>query len=140
MAVLGSGGAHVVLMTSPFYDSGEQGDGQPWPENNPTRVVHVNQLLARAAQTDPTTTTLVGLGALVDPSGRYTTDVDGVPLRCTDGVHFTVPGGEWVGEHLLPELVSLGKSHANVALLAHRPPLPSQPAAPSWYTTLPCGT
>ena len=140
MAVLGSGGAHVVLMTSPFYDSGEQGDGQPWPENNPTRAVEVNQLLARAAQTEPTSTTVVGLGALVDPSGQFTTDVDGVPLRCTDGVHFTVPGGQWVGEQLLPELVSLGKSHANVALLAHRPPLPSQPAAPSWYASLPCGT
>jgi peptidoglycan/LPS O-acetylase OafA/YrhL len=137
IAVLGSGGAHVVLLTSPYYDSGEQGDGQPWPENDPTRVVDVNRLLLRAARTDPRTATVIDTGALLDPSHQFATQVDGVPVRCTDGVHFTVPGGQWVGEHLLPRLVSLGRSHAYAAALLHRAPLVPQPP-PAWYAGLPC--
>ena len=33
--VLGSRGAHVVLLTSPFYDTGVQPSGLPWPEDDP---------------------------------------------------------------------------------------------------------
>ena len=35
---LSSTGAQVALMTSPYYDSGEQPDGQPWDEDAPARV------------------------------------------------------------------------------------------------------
>ena len=139
IAVLGSGGAHVVLLTSPFYDSGEQGDGQPWPENAPVRVTEDNALLKKAAQRAPASTSVIGLGALVSPAGQYATQVDGVSLRCDDGVHFTVAGGQWVGEHLMPELVSLGRSHALAPPQAHRPTLPKQ-AQPGWYSSLPCGS
>jgi peptidoglycan/LPS O-acetylase OafA/YrhL len=139
IAVLASGGAHVVLLTSPFYDSGEQGDGQPWPENNPARVIADNGLLAKAAQQDPTEATVINLGSMLSPAGQFSTQVDGVPVRCTDGVHLTVPGGQWVGEHLLPRLVSLGRSHAAAPLQARRPSLPPE-SPPSWYAALPCGT
>ena len=77
IAVLGSGGAHVVLLTSPFYDSGEQGDGQPWPENAPVRVTDDNTLLkkARAAgsgldQRDRSRRAGVAVGPVRHPGGR----------------------------------------------------------------------
>jgi peptidoglycan/LPS O-acetylase OafA/YrhL len=139
IAALASGGAHVVLLTSPFYDSGEQGDGQPWPENDPVRVTADNRLLKAAAAQAPGSTTVLPLGALLSPADQFATQVDGVPVRCTDGVHFTVPGGQWVGERLLPELVSLGRSRATSAAQADRPALARQ-VPPSWYTKLPCGT
>ena len=37
-AVLGSKGASVVLMTTPYYDSGVAPAGGPWPEDDPARV------------------------------------------------------------------------------------------------------
>ena len=139
ISVLGSGGAHVVLLTSPFYDSGEQGNGQPWPENTPARVTEDNALLKQAARRAPSSTSVIDLGALVSPAGQFATQVGGVTLRCTDGVHFTIPGGQWVGEHLMPELVSLGRARALAPPQAHRPPWPMQ-AEPGWYSSLPCGS
>ena len=137
--MLGSGGAKVVMLTSPYYDSGEQGNGQPWPENDPARVATDNSLLMKAVAANPTVASAINLGAMVSPSGRYAADVDGVPLRCSDGVHFTVPGGQWVGERLVPQLVALGRSHVSAAAQQRRPALAPQ-SQPSWYSSLPCGT
>ena len=86
--------------------------------------------------------------ALVEIEGlevRYRTEagdaraVDGVPVRCVDGVHLTVPGGEWVGSHILPQVVSLGQAHASTGASQARPALPPQPM-PVWYPKLPCGS
>jgi len=139
IGVLGAGGARVVLLTSPYYDSGEQGDGQPWPENDPVRVAAVNRLLVRVARVDPGVASVIPLGSLLSPAGRFSSRVDGVPVRCTDGVHITVTGGRFIGDHLLPALVALGRAHAGAPDQARRVPVPPT-AAPGWYTSLPCGT
>ncbi len=47
--VLGSRGAHVVLLTSPFYDTGVQPSGLPWPEDDPARVTLDNQIIESMA-------------------------------------------------------------------------------------------
>ena len=47
--VLGSRGAHVVLLTSPFYDTGMQPSGLPWPEDAPARVTTDNQIIESMA-------------------------------------------------------------------------------------------
>ena len=47
--VLGSRGAHVVLLTSPFYDTGVQPSGLPWPEDDPARVITDNQIIESMA-------------------------------------------------------------------------------------------
>ena len=139
IATLSSTGAHVVLLTTPYYQSGQQGDGQPLPENDPSRVTIDNRLLAAAAARNASKATVVNFGAMLSPAGRFVTQVDGVPVRCTDGIHVTVPGGQWVGEHLLPRLVSLGRARSTSAAQAHRVPLPPQ-SPPSWYSKLPCAT
>jgi hypothetical protein len=137
--VLASEGARVVFLTSPFYDSGEQGDGQPWPENAPNRVATDNKLLDQAARHDPGQVAVFDLGDLLSRAGRYAASVDGVPVRCQDGVHLTVPGGEWVAARLLPTLVAFGKAHATAPAAGARAPLaPASP--PGWYTRLPCGS
>jgi peptidoglycan/LPS O-acetylase OafA/YrhL len=132
-------GAHVVLLTTPYYQSGQQGNGQPLPENDPSRVAVDNRLLAAAAAHDPTTASVIPLGTMLSPSGGFSAQVDGVPVRCTDGIHLTVPGGQWVGERILPQLVLLGRSHAEAATQDHRPSLPPQ-SPPEWYAKLPCAT
>ena len=58
------------------------------------------------------------------PGNQFDTSVGGVTARCADGVHMTVPGGELVGAKLLPKLVALGRSHAQL-------PHESEPARPA---------
>ncbi len=139
VTALSSGGAKVVFLTSPYYSSGEAPDGSPWPENDPSRVIIDNQLMAASAHLNPGTASVLNLGSLLSPGNQFDTAVDGVNARCTDGVHMTVPGGELVGARLLPSLVTLGRSHASLPSSASRPVLPAI-AQPWWYADLPCGT
>jgi hypothetical protein len=155
--VLGARGAHVILLTSPFYSSGIQPSGQPWPEDDPSRVTTDNQIIDSLAgfHAGPSTgtrspatkrlfsgndkVTVIDTGSLLSPAGRFATTVDGVQARCSDGVHFTVAGGEWLAKHILPVVSLLGRAHQASSpsgtwsgALALTPP--------SWYTKLPCTT
>ena len=139
VTALSSEGAKVVFLTSPYYDSGEEPDGAPWPENDPSRVITDNQLLAASASLSPGTASVFNLGSFLSPGNQFDPTVDGVDARCSDGVHMTVPGGELVGTRLLPKLVALGRAHASLSSSASRPVLPDI-AQPWWYADLPCGT
>ena len=158
--VLGSRGAAVVLLTTPYYDSGEQPSGAPWPEDQTARVGLDNAIIkgvvrrARPVARVPTTTpdvpatttprvesassvSLFDFGSLVSPGGHFSPRVDGVDLRCQDGVHITVRGGEWVAPRLLPELARLGAGHQSDSPAGSWPAaLP--PPVPSWWYKLPC--
>ena len=50
---LTSRGGKVILMTTPYYSTGEQPDGQPWPEDNPERVNLYNDMIRQAAANSP---------------------------------------------------------------------------------------
>ena len=156
VSVLGSRGAHVVLLTSPYYDSGVQVSGAAWPEDDPTRVAIDNRIIesvgASAAAklvsdvpdvgggvTGAGAVSTIALGRWLSPGGHYAADVNGVDIRCNDGVHFTVAGGEWVAARLLPQVVPMGRLHQSVSPSGTWPtPLP-QPDPP-WYAGLPCGS
>ena len=109
--VAGSGGADVVLLTAPCFDSGEQPDGLPWPEDAPGRLARYNAILRRVAAEHPATVRVEDFGAMVCPGGQYSTTVDGVQLRDGDGVHIvpTPAAGQWLADHLLPEVVQVGR-------------------------------
>jgi peptidoglycan/LPS O-acetylase OafA/YrhL len=139
ITALSARGAHVVLLTSPYYDSGEMPDGSPWPENDPARVVTDNKLLAASARQNPGKASVFDLGSLLSPGDQFQTTVSGVTARCGDGVHLTVAGGELVAAQLLPKLVALGRDHAQQPSSQSRPVLPAV-AQPWWYSDLPCGT
>ncbi len=106
-----SEGALVVLMTAPCFDSGEQPDGQPWPEDSPGRLSLYNQMVREVAAEHPTTVRLEDFGAMLCPGGVFSTTVDGVQLRDGDGVHIvpTSAAGQWLAARLLPEVVQLGR-------------------------------
>jgi hypothetical protein len=109
-------------MTAPYYDSGEQPNGQPEPQDSPTRVRDYNRLVDEVAASNPFTTTMFNLNALVCPDGRFTSTVDGVLVRAPDGVHFpywhwtTGPGpnspaqiqafSRWISPRVLPALAA----------------------------------
>ena len=111
--VAGSRGAHVVLMTAPCYDSGEQPDGDPWPEDSAARLAIYNRLVRQVAATSPDTT-LLNFNAMACPGGHYQEYLDGRQVRLADGVHFTFTGGKVFASRIWPVVAALG------ALARHR--------------------
>jgi hypothetical protein len=142
VSVLGSKGASVVLMTSPYYDSGTSPVGSPWPEDAPARVTQDNATIREVASTTPSGSNgskvyVFDLNALVSPDDKFSPTVNQISVRCGDGVHFTRSGGIYVGQRLAPELATLGQAHATAAPGGEWPgSLP--PSTPSWFTSLPC--
>jgi peptidoglycan/LPS O-acetylase OafA/YrhL len=102
----GSGGARVMLLTAPCYDTGEQPDGEPWPEDSPQRLAKYNSIVREVAAASPNVT-LVNFNAMACPSGHYQTDIDGQQVRY-DGVHFTIGGGAVFEPELFPVAARLG--------------------------------
>jgi hypothetical protein len=148
VSVLGSRGATVVLMTSPYYDSGTSSSGTPWPEDAVSRVQLDNATIRQVASSagPPSPSGAAGasarvfvfdLNAVVDPNGQYDASIDNVNVRCGDGVHFSPSGGIYVGLRLLPDLVALGQSHA-VSSPGGVWPGALPPSVPSWFPSLPC--
>jgi len=141
VSVLGSRGATVVLMTSPYYSSGTSPAGSIWPEDTPSRVQIDNEIMRSVASSEVTAggnkVYVFNLNLVVSPGNQYTASIGGVNLRCTDGVHFSRPGGIFVGLQLLPDLASLGQAHKAAspggAWVGHLPA-----STPSWYAKLPC--
>jgi hypothetical protein len=102
-------GARVVLFTMPYVDpSQEAADGQPFPENDPVRADAFNALLRTVAAQRSATVTLIDLNKLLDPDGTFASVIDGVTVRDSDGIHISVPGGEWLRSKILPTVASLG--------------------------------
>jgi peptidoglycan/LPS O-acetylase OafA/YrhL len=109
VSIASSRGAKVVLFTAPCYSSGEQPDGTPWPEDQPARVQAYNSIVRQVAAANPTTTTVFDLYSLVCPHGQYSDTLGDVMVRSSDGVHFTIPGGEYLAHSILPVLVAQGR-------------------------------
>jgi hypothetical protein len=106
-----STGALMVVMTSPCFDSGEQDNGQPWPEDSAARVAEYNAMLRQVAAEHPATVQVDDFGAQLCPGGVFTTSFGGVQVRDGDGVHIapTPAAGQWLDAHILPDVVSVGR-------------------------------
>jgi hypothetical protein len=131
--IASSGGARVVLFTAPCYDSGEQSDGAPWPEDQHDRLNAFNKVVREVAAANPNRASLVDLHAVVCPGGAFKTEIDGVIVRAPDGVHFPFfseasPGtadpdtfavvtkfGGWIGPRLWPSILAPAASPGNTA-------------------------
>jgi peptidoglycan/LPS O-acetylase OafA/YrhL len=106
-----SSGALMVLMTSPCFDSGEQNNGQPWPEDSASRLDAYNTMVRQVAAEHPATVQLDDFGAQLCPGGTFTTSFGGVQVRDGDGVHVapTPAAGQWLAAHVLPDVVRVGR-------------------------------
>ena len=108
--ILSAHGAKVVLFTMPYVDpSQEAADGTPFSENDPARARAFNALLEGVARHRSNVVTLIDLNHMLDPAGQYQAAVDGVTVRTTDGIHISVPGGEWLQPQILPTVVARGR-------------------------------
>ena len=106
--VAGSGGAWVVLMTAPCYDTGEQPDGEPWPEDSPTRLAIYDGIARQVVASTPDTS-LLDFNAMACPGGRYEEFLGGQQVRLADGIHFTFTGGDVFASRIWPFVVQLGR-------------------------------
>ena len=117
-------GALVVFMTKPCQSTGEQPDGAPWPQDSAARQKAYNALLRKVADGHPDQVYVQDLNSYVCPGGTYTEDLDGVPVRQSDGSHFDMQpggGGDYLAPAILPYWVQLGhlqEAHTNGASLA----------------------
>ncbi len=98
---LSAEGAKVVLLTSPYFQTGN------YPEDDPSRVDAYNSLVRQVAAQFPGVASVIDLNGFADPGGHFTATLDGVPLRQSDGEHFTNAGSTLVASWLLPQLASL---------------------------------
>ena len=111
-------GAYIVFLTAPCTDEGEQPDGAPWPEDNPTRLAVYNKLLHEVAAEHPATDSVVDLNAAACPGGKFTPTLHGEPIRTTDGIHFTDAAGVVLAPDLMPPIVAAGRAQMQTALKA----------------------
>ena len=101
VGVLHSSGATVVLLTAPYYHQLEQADGTPWPEDDPARVNRYNALLRQVAAASNGAAVVADVNARLCPDGHYTTTINGVTVRFSDGVHVTAAGASMIAPWLL---------------------------------------
>jgi len=105
--------AHMVFLTAPCTDEGEQPDGAPWPEDNPKRLAEYNKLVRQVAAEHPQTDSVVDLNAAACPGGHFSLKKDGVTIRtASDGVHFTPVAGTVLAPYLMPAIVASGRAQA----------------------------
>ena len=101
----------MVMLTSPCFDSGEQPNGQPWPEDSATRLAEYNDMVWKVAAEHPTTVKVDDFGAQLCPGGKFTTSFNGIQIRDGDGVHIvpTAAAGQWLDARVLPDVVRVGR-------------------------------
>jgi lysophospholipase L1-like esterase len=104
----GSNGAKVALLTAPCFDSGEQADGQPWPEDSPKRLAIYNRIVRQVGASIPGTT-VITFNAMACPGGHYEEYLDGQQVRLSDGVHFTFGGGNVFAPKIWAIVAGLGR-------------------------------
>jgi peptidoglycan/LPS O-acetylase OafA/YrhL len=108
VGLAGSHGAHVVLLSAPCYDTGEQPDGATWPEDSRARLSIYNGIVRKVATTTANTS-LLNFNAMACPGGQYQEYMNGIQVRQSDGVHFTFDGGDVFASRILPIVVALGR-------------------------------
>jgi hypothetical protein len=107
LSIVGSHGAHIVLLTAPYTHRWERPDGGLYPEDTPERVDAWNRLLRNVAAKHSGSITVIDLNKRVCPDGKFTWDIDNLQIR-SDGLHFTPEGvQEWIAPWLVPQLVDL---------------------------------
>jgi hypothetical protein len=118
LSIMGSRGAHIVLLTAPYTHRWEKPDGGLYPEDQPERVDAWNRLLRNVAAKHSDTTTVIDLNKRVCPDGKFTWSIGRLRIR-SDGLHFTPDAvQEWIAPWLVPQLVSIAVQGPNATLRA----------------------
>ncbi len=128
VGILHSKGAHVVLLTCPYFDQPDPGPLVPAPESSSSRVDAWNAIVDQMPSDLGSEVSVVNLNAKVDPGGNFAASIGGMTVRAPDGEHFpfynlyqptladpdtaaqAAQFGEWIGAWLWPQLLAGGAS------------------------------
>jgi peptidoglycan/LPS O-acetylase OafA/YrhL len=105
--ILSAGGAHIVLLNTPYYVLG-------WPQQvqvdrstlNPAWIDRFNGFEHDVAAAQPRRVTVLNLNHYLDPDGHWTDTVDGIKVRTFDKCHLSPAGAAFVAKWLTPQLAS----------------------------------
>ena len=106
--MLSAHGAKVVLLTAPYYRQVEAPDGSGWPEDAPSRVDTYNRILRQVAARHPGTVVVLDQHRRLDPGNHFSSVLDGVQARMSDGIHLSADGAKLVGPWILDEVHRIG--------------------------------
>jgi hypothetical protein len=117
IAIFHSVGAKVVLFTMPYIDpSQRQLDGVPFAENEPSRVRAYNAVVEQVARSQRADdVSVIDLNKMLSPRGTFTSTIDGVRVRYTDGIHVSIAGGEFLQRQILPAVDKIGMENETAA-------------------------
>jgi peptidoglycan/LPS O-acetylase OafA/YrhL/lysophospholipase L1-like esterase len=103
--VLGSTGAHVVVVDPPYlrYDDGEFG---PSREEADARIDCLRSVFEEAVAAAPGVTLIDFMPYVCPTPDTCVTEVDGEVLR-PDGIHYDAPGGPIIARWLVPQLLDV---------------------------------
>jgi peptidoglycan/LPS O-acetylase OafA/YrhL len=107
VGLFAAGGAKVVLFTMPYVDPAEAPDGSTYPENEPSRADAYNALVRKVAANFPGEVMVFDLNKALDPDGHFTSTIQGLTVRWSDGIHISVAGGKWLRPQILPAVAAL---------------------------------
>ncbi|MGQ0823416.1 MAG: DUF459 domain-containing protein [Actinomycetota bacterium] len=104
---LSASGAHVVLLTTPYYALG-------WPQRvevdrSPLHepwIDQYNELLRFIAAANAERVTLLDLNQLLGPDDTWTDTINGIAVRSFDRSHLSEVGADFVAQWLVPQLMA----------------------------------
>jgi peptidoglycan/LPS O-acetylase OafA/YrhL/lysophospholipase L1-like esterase len=108
--LLSSRGAHVALLSVPYYRLG-------WPMEidlerspfNDSWVDRYNTMQERVERQRDGQVSILDLNTYIGPDGTWTDTVDGVQVRLFDRVHLSEEGADFVARWLAPQLERIGR-------------------------------
>jgi len=107
LSIVGSRGAHIVLLTAPYTHRWERPDGGLYDEDKPERVDAWNRLVRKVAAQHPQDISVIDLNRRVCPDGKFTWTIGRLQIR-SDGLHFTPEGvQDYIAPWLVPQLATL---------------------------------
>jgi peptidoglycan/LPS O-acetylase OafA/YrhL/lysophospholipase L1-like esterase len=137
--VAGSAGSRVAVLTFPYVKLAELANGSAPPENDPTRVDHINAIIRSVAKEKGAD--LLDLNKYLSPKkDQFETSLGGVVVRDADGVHFSDAGSvitsTWVVNQinrlrLLPRPAPVTTAPPTTTAAAASPKQPTTTAAPT---------
>ena len=127
VATLSKGGAHVVVLTSPYYvlgwpwqiDTERSSMYKPW-------IDRYNSLERAVAKGSSGRASIVDLNKYIDPDGVWTDTVNGVKVRTFDKMHLSAAGAQYVAKWLMPQLEVLNRRDVRNASTRGSSPLPAR--------------
>jgi hypothetical protein len=105
VTMLSTGGARVVLLTTPYYVMG-------WPMKIDVKrscmshdwIERYNTLQRAVVQRNGSHASILDLNKYIDPNGAWTDAVNGINVRTFDKMHFSSEGATYVAKWLVPQL------------------------------------